>query len=285
MRKSWLFLIIAVLAIGALVPVAIFTQSAPPPAPAAATPMPYLGVVVVPMNENVATRLGVDKSLQGQAVVKVASDSPAGTAGIKEKDVITKVGATAATTVAVLADAAKIAGVGGTLPLTLVSGGATKTVSVTLAARPAPPAKLHADTDEKRLPHFKFPHFGFFGRDGGKPHSTNAEWENKDGQTQTMSMVAGTVSAKGTNSLTVKPNGNGAAQTTTIDANTKLVKCKNTITLDQVNVGDQVVVMKHNSDTAIHIGPFPQPPVRPAPAQAPAKPHDIKGKFGAPQRI
>ncbi len=267
MRKSWLLVIIAILAIGALIPVAAFAQSAPPASPSATTPMPYIGISVAPNSEAVAARLGVDKSVQGLVVIRVLADSPAATGGLREKDIITKVGSTAATTVASLTDAVKAAGVGDTVQLMINRAGAPQTVSVMLAARPVPGPRVQLAQGAKRLPHFPFPHFGFFGKDGGKLHSANAEWENKDGQTQSMSAVAGAVSAKGANSLTVKPNGNGAAQTVTIDANAKILKGKDTITLEQVAVGDQVVVVKHNSDTVIHVGPFPQPPIRPAPAK------------------
>jgi membrane-associated protease RseP (regulator of RpoE activity) len=215
-----------------LVPVVVFaapsggggSQQAAPPS------HPWLGIAVTPLTSRVADKLGL-AGKTGLLVRLVVADSPAAKAGLKQNDLITAVNGSAVTKPKELADAANAAGVGGSLALgVLRDGAALPAITVQLAERPARPAPAGLPSLQPR----------------GKLHQGSATFEDKDGNVVTLSVVAGTVAAKGDGSITIKPNGGGADITVALTGDVKLATGHREAALDQVEIGAPATIISKN---------------------------------------
>ncbi len=96
----------------------------------------YLGVQVDPLNASKAQQYGT-KVTEGAYVAKVESGTPAEKAGLAKGDVITAVNGTKLTGKTALGDVLSTVNVGDTVTLTVDRSGETKTLTATLAERPA----------------------------------------------------------------------------------------------------------------------------------------------------
>jgi putative serine protease PepD len=95
---------------------------------------PFLGITFV--EESAALAAGVDVAGYGTIVQSTLSGSAAGKAGIKAGDIIQKVDGIALNNGQTLAGVLQLHEVGDHVKLTILSGGSTHDVDVTLAARP-----------------------------------------------------------------------------------------------------------------------------------------------------
>lgn len=232
MKKRLIAVVLALVAAAVFVPVAVFAapSSGGGSQQAASQAHPWLGIAVAPLTPRVADKLGL-AGKTGLLVRQVVADSPAATAGLKRHDLITAVNSSPVTKPKELSDAANAAGVGGSLALSVLrDGAALPDITIHLAERPARPAPA-------RLPSLQ---------PGGKLHQSSATFEDKDGNVVTLSVVAGTVAAKGDGALTIKPNGGGADITVALTGDVKLAKGAHEATLDQVDIGAPAIIISKN---------------------------------------
>lgn len=95
----------------------------------------YVGIQPATLTPQIAQQLGV-KTTSGVAVLQVAQGSPAATAGLQPGDVITAFNGKATATAADFVDALRGVKPGDSIDLTVVRGGATQQIKVTVADRP-----------------------------------------------------------------------------------------------------------------------------------------------------
>lgn len=120
---------------------------APPAAPGAAEVRrePYLGLVTVPVAEQLRAQLGIPEGI-GLAVEAVAKDGPAGRGGVKRFDILRKFDDQLVCTAEQLSALVKAAGKGKEVALTVTRGGKEEVVKVLIDDRevavggPAQPA-------------------------------------------------------------------------------------------------------------------------------------------------
>ncbi len=130
---------------------------------------PWIGISGLDLNQAQATTLGLNIN-QGVYVVSVVSGSPAEKAGLKAGttdqsgapgkggDVITAIDSTTVKSVSDLQNYLANKNVGDTVTLTLNRGGATTTVGVTLAARPADTSSVvPSNPSIPGMPNFPWP--------------------------------------------------------------------------------------------------------------------------------
>ena len=98
---------------------------------------PYLGIGYVPLSPAIAAQLGIPYR-EGAVVVRVAADSPAAQAGLRQGDVITEIDGTPLKTDSALAQIVNSHKPGDTLTLSVVRGNQRLTVTVKLGETPSP---------------------------------------------------------------------------------------------------------------------------------------------------
>jgi len=145
----------------------------------------------------------------GLTIAAVIADSPADKAGLQRGDVITAVDGTAVEDMKALLAVIKDKNVGDTLTLSVLRDGAAQDVTVTLEARPEPLAEAHPF----------LPELNDIPRDELYSHILGGSFQftDKDGETHTVSVDLGTVSAvdAGAGTITVDLNA-GGSQTYTV---------------------------------------------------------------------
>jgi membrane-associated protease RseP (regulator of RpoE activity) len=222
-------------------------------------PAPWIGVRALPLTEGIAQRLSITQT-GGLVVIQVVPGSPAAESGLKAKDVILSVNGNAVTDPGHLQQAVKAAGVGGSLTLTVLHGGAEATLAIVVGEAP------HRQPRVRPLPiPAPLPPFGAqLGRLGDNLHNFSLTFEDKDGNVVTLGAYGGAVSAVGDASITVTPAAGGAAQTVQITDSISLVKGGHKITVAEIEVGDTVIVYSKNGEvTLVFVGsvkpPLPAP--------------------------
>jgi serine protease Do len=106
----------------------------------------YLGVGIQPMTEDIASSLGLPKD-RGEIVARVEPGEAAARAGIRQGDVIVRVGGQEVTPDNTLSYMVGKTPVGTRLPIDLIRDGQKKTVTVTLGERP-PEDQLASNGDD-----------------------------------------------------------------------------------------------------------------------------------------
>jgi putative serine protease PepD len=97
---------------------------------------PYLGTNVIGIDAHIAFELGLNAAptAQGALVQAVATSSPAEKAGFQQADVITSIGGKPVTDGATYWAALRAQKIGATVPVTIVRGGKTLTLQVTIGS-------------------------------------------------------------------------------------------------------------------------------------------------------
>lgn len=145
----------------------------------------------------------------GLTIAAVIADSPADKAGLQRGDVITAVDGAAVEDMKALLAAIRDKSVGYTLTLSILREGAAQDVTVTLEARPEPLPEAHPF----------LPELNDIPRDELYSHILGGSFQftDKDGQTHTVSVDLGTVSAVDANAGTITVDLNaGGSQTYTV---------------------------------------------------------------------
>lgn len=154
--------------IGFAVPTSLVTKVLPDLKASKQIARPWIGISGLDLNQTQATTLGLSVN-QGVYVVLVVSGSPAEKAGLKAGttdqsgapakggDVITAIDSTTVKTVSDLQNYLANKNVGDTVTLTLNRDGATTTVGVTLAARPADTSSVVPSNPLPGVPNFQWP--------------------------------------------------------------------------------------------------------------------------------
>ncbi len=96
----------------------------------------YLGVGIQPLSTDIAAGLGLPKD-RGEIVASVEPSGPAAKAGIKQGDVIVKINGSDVTYDNTLSYVVANTPIGATVPIELIRDGQRKTISATIAQRPA----------------------------------------------------------------------------------------------------------------------------------------------------
>ncbi len=219
---------------------------------------PWLGLALVPMNDQVAAHFNITKQ-DGLVVMRVLPNSPGAAAGVKEGDVVTTIGGTTVKSMQDLRTALKDAKVGTPIALGLVRQGQATNASVTPADPPAAP-NAGGHRGRGGPGHGGGPGgFGlpFMGDLQGVPRDQifdhlmggQFNYKDKDGKSVSTASVFGKVKTASDASVTITRNDNGQDAIFAIDTNTKL-RGKGS----DLKAGDKVVVTtKNGSSTAAAI--------------------------------
>ena len=237
----------------------------------------WLGIVIVPLNADIATKLGIGQST-GVAIMEVMKDGPAAKAGVLRADVLLKVNSDAVTDMATARAAIAKAKPADTVVLTVSRGGQEQTVSVVAGERSAPPIMKPRPPMPPMagmipgLPKMKelegiAPADMFAHMQGGTMTFTD-----KDGKPVTVTATLGKVTAVNTAasapSVTVQPNAGGSPVTYTVGADTQIHGRARALV--QLKMDDKVTVITVNGSSearaimsALEVRQAPVRPARP----------------------
>lgn len=105
---------------------------------------PYLGIQMVDLSAELKEQINQEKSLgltltrdQGVLILQVLDDSPAGSAGVRPGDIITKINEVSVQTASDVQEQVEVSQVGGVITLEILRGEATQTLQVRPIAYPA----------------------------------------------------------------------------------------------------------------------------------------------------
>jgi S1-C subfamily serine protease len=98
---------------------------------------PYLGIRMTDLNDQLRSDLGVGSSTKGAVVVEVMSGTPAASAGLASKDIVTSLNSTQVESASRLQDLIAQHKVGEKISLTVIRSGQQITLSATLQAKPS----------------------------------------------------------------------------------------------------------------------------------------------------
>jgi len=240
------------------------------PSPEAAAPKtPWIGVSLVDLNQQLAARMGLSQTT-GVAVASVTNGSPAASAGIKAKDVITAVDGKAVTKASEVSTAVVAKKAGDLLTVTVLRSGKSEDLKVTLGETAKPGVRGRDGTgsaqgsgkDPNRAkPQWKSPLGGLL--DGLRNLSPSeafgrmlgSQWRflDENNKPVTIKSIPGTVVAAAVDSLTVKPNDSAeAGGPFTVNADTQ-VRLAGGAKVETLKAGDQVVVVTADGKTALSV--------------------------------
>ncbi|MGE5380795.1 MAG: S1C family serine protease [Methylocystaceae bacterium] len=97
---------------------------------------PYMGVSMLDMTADIASRLGVSSSTKGAVVADVVAGSPADTAGLRSADIISKIDSTTITSSSDVQNFIKDKHVGNKITVQVLRDGKKVSVQVTLKEKP-----------------------------------------------------------------------------------------------------------------------------------------------------
>jgi len=98
---------------------------------------PYLGIRMTDLNEQLRSDLGVGSSIKGAVVVEVMSGTPAASAGLASKDIVTSLNGTKVESASSLQDLIAEHKVGEKVSLNIIRSGKQMTLYATLQAKPS----------------------------------------------------------------------------------------------------------------------------------------------------
>lgn len=189
-----------------------------------------LGIVATNFNETIGQLLGLDNT-KGAVIIRVAVGSPAATAGLKIRDVITAVKGTPVANVGELRKA--LAGADAQVSLTIIRDGAAQTMNVTRK----PAEEWLVLTGPAWLPELN----------GIKASETFAHYLgsqqmflDKDGKKHTVVKNPGIVTEVKDNSLSMTPNGQSTPVTFTVTDKTVISVPGSK--LSGIKSGDKIVI-------------------------------------------
>lgn len=185
-------------------------------------------------------------STDGALVSSVQSGGAAGTAGIKQGDLITAVNGAAVHNVTDLTNALKNSKPGDSVTIQYQRAGAQQSASVKLGTRPA-----GGGFGNGVLPNL--PSLGGLGAALGQNFdrfiSTETKTKDQNGAVHTDTTIGGTVKSATDTQVVVTPNGGGSDQTFTIDQNTRILGLPRGGSSAKPAQGDKVLVTTRDSST------------------------------------
>jgi len=195
---------------------------------------PWVGMVLVPLNENIADRLEIDAT-EGIVVLQVREDSPAATAGIVKGDVILSVGDVTVEHMTDIIQTVRAAEAGDVLTFTIARQGEIDPVSIdiTIAERPEPKGEGHG-----------IPYLNLIKPLAG--HLLEGEFtiNDREGNQVTLVVITGAISEVGEDSLVINPAAEGSDDLfVTVGEDTVIIKDGNKETLEALAVDDEVIVV------------------------------------------
>lgn len=216
-------------------------QDRPQHRPAHAKSAPWVGMVIVPLNENLAERLEIDAT-EGIVVLQVREDSPAATAGIAKGDVILSIGDLTVEKMTDIVQTVREAEAGDVLTFTVARQGEVDPVfvDITVAEGPQPSGEGH-----------RIPYLNLIAPMAG--HLLEGEFiiNDKEGNQVTLTVVTGVVSGIGEDSLVISPAADGSDDLAlTIGEETVIVKAGSKETLEALAVDDEVIVVIKDGELA-----------------------------------
>jgi membrane-associated protease RseP (regulator of RpoE activity) len=211
---------------------------------------PWVGMVLVPLNESIAERLELDAT-EGIVMLQIREDSPAATAGIEQGDIILSVGDVAVTQISDIVQTVREAEAGTILTFTIARQGEIDPVSIdiTIAESPTPQDEGHG-----------IPYLSLIAPMAG--HLLEGEFtinDREDNQV-TLTVISGAISEVGEGSLVINSAAEESADlTVAIGENTVVVKDVDKDAFDALAVDDGViVVIKDGELVAVLVKPLRQ---------------------------
>lgn len=219
----------------------------------------WLGVQLANLNQQLAQRLGLSRQ-EGAVILRVLPQSQATQAGLQVKDAILEINGQPVSRVAQVTEAVAQAKPGDKITLKIWRGGAERSLEITLGTPPAPPV-----SPKDRPPSLPFggslkDRLGDLGNLRERFLGGQFSFKDKEGQRVTFTVIAGTVTAVGTDSVTLTLNDDGS-QSFQVTAETKILKGRQATTLSELKEGDRVVVTSTKPGVANAIvtqGPLPR---------------------------
>lgn len=195
---------------------------------------PWVGMVLVPLNENIADRLEIDAT-EGIVVLQVREDSPAATAGIVKGDVILSVGDVTVEHMTDIAQTIRAAEAGDVLTFTIARQGEIDPVSIdiTIAERPEPKGEGHG-----------IPYLNLIKPLAGRLLEGEFTINDREGNQVTLVVITGAISEVGEDSLVIIPAAEGSDDLfVTVGEDTVIIKDGNKETLEALAVDDEIIVV------------------------------------------
>lgn len=223
-------------------------QDRPEHRPSNAKSKPWVGMVLVSLNENLAERLELDAA-ESIVVLQVREDSPAGAAGMAAGDIILTVGNVTVEKIAAIVQSVREAEAGDVLTFTIARQGEALPVSIdiTVSEEPQRGGEGHG------IPYLRFitPMAG---------HLLEGEFtvNDKDDNQITLTVVTGAIIEVGVNGLVIVPAADGSGDPAlTIGEDTVIVKDGSKGSLEDLAVDDEViVVIKDGELVAVMVKPL-----------------------------
>lgn len=204
---------------------------------------PFIGISLVNNSAQVKSKLNLPSDT-GIVIMRVAQGSPGANAGLQQKDIITAVDGKPVSTAQDVTNAVQAKKVGDTITLSVTRADGNHDITVTLGAAPEKPAANG------------LPFGGLGGFLGANPaqnlQSATITVKDKNGNTKTINVVAGTVSNVSTTSITVQPNGDtntANAQTFTVTSSTRTGR----VQAANIKTGDTVIVTGDENKNALSV--------------------------------
>jgi membrane-associated protease RseP (regulator of RpoE activity) len=211
---------------------------------------PWVGMVLAPLNENIAERLALDAT-EGIVVLQVKDDSPAATAGIVKGDIILSVGDVAVTQISDIVQTVREAEAGTILTFTIARQGEIGPVSIDIkvAEGPRPQGEGHG-----------IPYLNLIAPMAGHLLEGEFTMNDREGNQVDLTVISGTISEVGEGSLVINPAAEGSADlTVAIGEETVIVKDGDKDAFDALAVDDEViVVIKDGELVAVLVKPLRQ---------------------------
>ncbi len=211
---------------------------------------PWVGMVLVPLNENIAERLELDAT-EGIVVLHVKDGSPAATAGIEQGDIILSVGDVTVGQISDIVQTVRDAEAGTILTFTIARQGEIDPVSIdiTVAEGPTPQGEGHG-----------IPYLNLIAPMAGHLLEGDFTTNDREGNQVNLTVVSGAISELGEGSLVINPAAEGSVDlTVAIGEDTVVVKDGDKDAFDALAVNDEViVVIKDGELVAVMVKPLRQ---------------------------
>jgi len=208
----------------------------------------WVGVVLAPLNENLAERLGLDAT-EGIVVLRVRPEGPAATGGIEQGDIILSVGDTAVVNISDIVQSIRQAEPGDTLTFTVARVGETDPVSIDITVSEGP--QPHGEG-------LGIPYLNLVAPLAGRILEGEFIVNDREGNQVTLTVISGTISEVGADSLVIDSAAEGSDNlTVTVGEGTVIFKAGHKKALEDLAVDDAVIlVLKDGELVAVLVKPL-----------------------------
>ncbi|MDP2661174.1 MAG: PDZ domain-containing protein [Dehalococcoidia bacterium] len=201
---------------------------------------PFIGISLADINAQIKSRLQLSQD-QGVVIVMVVPNSPGATAGLQQKDIITAIDGNAVTAAKDVTTAVQAKKIGDTVKLTVTRSDGSHDITVALGAAPARMNAAPKGLNGARVG----PLGGFLGTNPGQNlQNATITIKDKDGNTRTLNILAGTIQSVNATDMVVTPNGASSTTGIKITADTRTGRVK----VGDMKANDRVIVVAENGN-------------------------------------